>query len=183
MLFAFFFFAHLNKTKGKERKQNKNERKTEKTLATFFEGGFSFCMVHDFELYLLPQYRPCCLSRSHLHADFFLALHYLEIYAVGGSPCDSFPFRPSIFWRSPGEGRGVGRVGESAEPTSDFLCRLAHYVELVFVWPLIEMAKLVGFYWLTPALFHNPKKYAMAFLGTHWLDSLIISNMKTAFVW
>jgi len=81
------------------------------------------------------------------------------------------------------EGRGVGRVGESAEPTSDFLCRLAHYVELVFVWPLIEMAKLVGFYWLTPALFHNPKKYAMAFLGTHWLDSLIISNMKTAFVW
>jgi len=67
------------------------------------------------------------------------------------------------------EGRGAGAF---TQQTSDFLCRLAHYVELVFVWLLIEMAMLVEFYWLTQALFRSPKKYAMIFCQTHSLKKI-----------
>lgn len=129
MLFSISLFCPLKQNKGEEAKENKNERKNRWQL--FFEGGFSFCMVHDFELYLLDQFPPP--HGMVALVDFFFFTITLFGNLCGVATFVTHSLSPHRFF--------AGQRWRRTKRTGDFLCRLVHYVELVFAWTLIGMAQ------------------------------------------
>jgi len=85
MLFALFFFAHLNKTKGKQGKQNKNVRKKRWQLFSRVDFHFVWFMISN--SIRSPNFAHSAhLARTQVRVFFY---HYIIWKFMQGAAADS----------------------------------------------------------------------------------------------